>query len=166
MYSKPLTSLLFVLLATISSHSSAVVSTQTAAPDFTLKSNQGSNMRLNELQGEVVMINFWASWCGPCRKEMPLLNSLYEKYQDLGFTILGVNVEADATKANKIISDLGVNFPILYDNNSDVSKKYGVDSMPATVVVDRDGKVRYVHRGYKSGDEEKYRDVIKALVRE
>ena len=73
------------------------------APNFTLKSNSGKNIKLSELRGQVVLINFWASWCGPCRQEMPELNKLYSKYKKLGFTILGVNVEENNTEALKII---------------------------------------------------------------
>ena len=73
------------------------------APDFTLKSRSGENIKLSELRGEVVMINFWASWCAPCRQEMPLLEELYKKYSDLGFTLLAVNVEEDSSKAGILL---------------------------------------------------------------
>ena len=137
-----------------------------AAPDFTLKSNQGDNVRLAEQRGQVVMLNFWASWCAPCRKEMPLLDELHQRYESAGFVLYGVNVEPDATAGDKLIKDLGVGFPILYDPESRASKAYDIDAMPTTVVIDRDGLVRYVNRGYRSGDEEKYRAQVKELIRE
>jgi peroxiredoxin len=137
-----------------------------AAPDFTLKSHSGENLRLSEFRGEVVMINFWASWCGPCRQEMPLLEELYSQYQPLGFTILGVNVEEDSSKAKQLLKEIPVNFPVLFDNNSDVSKLYNVVAMPSTVLVDRDGNIRYLHKGYKPGYEEAYQQQVRALVRE
>jgi len=136
------------------------------APDFTLKSNDGANLRLSEFRGEVVMINFWASWCGPCRQEMPLLDELYTQYQPLGFTILGVNVEQDSTQAKRMLKDIPVNFPVLFDNQSEVSKLYKVVAMPSTVLVDRDGNVRYLHQGYKPGFEEAYQQQVRALIRE
>ncbi len=136
------------------------------APDFTLKSDDGSNLRLSEFRGEVVMINFWASWCAPCRQEMPLLDELYTQYQPLGFTILGVNVEEDSTKARKLLKDLPVNFPVLFDNRSEVSKLYNVVAMPSTVLVDRDGNIRYLHQGYKPGYEESYQQQVRELIRE
>ena len=139
---------------------------QGTAPDFTLKSNSGENLRLSELRGEVVMINFWASWCGPCRQEMPLLEQLYSEYQPLGFTILGVNVEEDSSKAKALLSDIPVSFPVLFDTQSQVSKLYDVVAMPSTVLVDRDGNVRYLHHGYKPGYEQTYQEQVRALIRE
>ncbi len=136
------------------------------APDFTLKSESGSNLRLSEFRGEVVMINFWASWCAPCRQEMPLLDELYTQYQPMGFTILGVNVEEDSTQAKQMLKNIPVNFPVLFDNASDVSKLYNVVAMPSTVLVDRDGNIRYLHQGYKPGYEESYQQQVRELIRE
>jgi thiol-disulfide isomerase/thioredoxin len=136
------------------------------APNFTLKSLGGKNLKLSEMTGNVVLINFWASWCGPCREEMPLLNALHKKYAPLGFTVLGVNVEEDLDGAINFLGHVPVDFPILLDNTNKVSKQYKVVAMPTTVVVDRDGNMRYLHEGYKLGDEKKYRQMIKKLVRE
>jgi peroxiredoxin len=136
------------------------------APDFTLKSRSGENIKLSEYRGDVVMINFWASWCAPCRQEMPLLEEMYKKYSDLGFVLLGVNVEEDSTKASELLRDVAVTFPVLYDNKNDVSKLYKVVAMPSTVLVDRDGKMRYLHRGYLPGYENEYVKQIKELIRE
>ena len=137
-----------------------------AAPDFTLKAHSGPNKRLKELRGDVVMINFWASWCGPCRQEMPILNDLYKRYRRAGFTILGVNVEANTSDAKRYLKEVPVTFPILHDTQSEVSKMYDVDAMPTTVMVDRNGNMRYLHRGYKPGYEDDYREQIKELIRE
>ncbi len=136
------------------------------APNFTLKSLGGKNLKLSEMAGNVVLINFWASWCGPCREEMPLLNDLHKKYEPLGFTVLGVNVEEDARNARGFLKNFPVDFPVLLDSKNQVSKKYNVIAMPTTVVVDRDGNMRFLHKGYKPGDEEKYRKMVKKLVRE
>ncbi len=136
------------------------------APNFTLKSLSGKNLKLSEMAGNVVMINFWASWCGPCREEMPLLNALHNKYEPLGFTVLGVNVEEQTDNARGFLKDFPVDFPVLLDNMNQVSKLYKVIAMPTTVIVDRDGNMRFLHKGYKSGDEKKYRKMVKKLVRE
>lgn len=136
------------------------------APQFTLAARSGSSVSLAQYKGQVVMLNFWASWCGPCRQEMPLLESIYKKYNRLGFTLIGVNVEPDSNAANDWLKQTPVSFPILYDKESKVSKMYDVAGMPSTVIIDRSGKVRVLHRGYKPGDENEYLDSIRTLVRE
>jgi peroxiredoxin len=137
-----------------------------SAPAFTLAARGGHDVTLAQYHGQVVMINFWASWCGPCRQEMPLLESIYKKYNKLGFTLLGVTVEPDSKAADDWLRDTPVSFPILYDKDSKVSKLYDVAGMPSTVIIDRSGKLRKIHRGYKPGDENEYLDSIRALVRE
>lgn len=136
------------------------------APDFALKSSTGENLRLSEYRGDVVMINFWATWCGPCRQEMPLLDELYSRYERVGFNLLGVNIDDDSRRAMQMIEELGVNFPVLFDARKEVSKLYEVEAMPVTVLVDREGNVRYVHHGYKPGYEDKYLDQVRSLLRE
>ncbi len=136
------------------------------APDFTLPANSGENLRLAELRGNVVMLNFWASWCGPCRQEMPLLDAMSQRYSAAGFTLLGIDVEEDNTDALKIIKDLKISYPILFDTENKVSKLYSVETMPTTVMVDKKGQIRYVNHGYKPGDENKYRDQIRELIKE
>ena len=137
-----------------------------AAPQFSLAARGGQNVSLAQYKGQVVMLNFWASWCGPCRQEMPLLESIYKKYHRLGFTMIGVNVEPDSNAANEWLKQTPVSFPILYDKDSKVSRMYDVAGMPSTVIIDRAGKVRVLHRGYKPGDENEYLDSIRTLVRE
>lgn len=136
------------------------------APDFALKSSTGENLRLSEFRGDVVLINFWATWCGPCRQEMPLLDQLYTRYERVGFSLLGVNIDDDSARAMEMIKELGVSFPVLFDARKEVSQLYNVDAMPVTVLVDREGTVRYVHKGYKPGYEEMYLDQIRSLLRE
>lgn len=155
---------LFCVLAATSIASSGLEGQ--AAPDFALKSASGENLRLSEYRGDVVMINFWATWCGPCRQEMPLLDELYSRYGRVGFSLLGVNIDDNSSKAMDMASELGVSFPVLFDSRKEVSKLYEVDAMPVTVLIDREGTVRYVHHGYKPGYEDKYLDQIRSLLRE
>ena len=136
------------------------------APDFALKSSTGENLRLSEFRGDVVRVNFWATWCGPCRQEMPLLDELYNRYQRVGFNLLGVNIDDDSRRAMAMVEELGVNFPVLFDASKKVSELYEVEAMPVTVIIDRQGTVRYVHHGYKPGYEDKYLDQIRSLLRE
>ncbi|MFQ5547911.1 MAG: TlpA disulfide reductase family protein [Woeseia sp.] len=136
------------------------------APDFVLKSATGENLRLREYRGDVVMINFWATWCGPCRQEMPLLDELYGRYRRVGFRLLGVNIDDDSRRAMAMADELGVTFPVLFDEDKQVSKLYQVEAMPMTLLLDREGTVRHVHHGYKPGYEQKYLNEIRALLRE
>lgn len=137
-----------------------------AAPDFTLKAQGGGNLRLSEHRGEVILLNFWASWCGPCRQEMPLLDALHQRYGELGFSVLGVNVDKEPAKAAQLLRDIPVNFPVLLDDQGSVSASYDVSAMPTTILIDRDGNMRYLHRGFKPGYEDTYEQQIKELVRE
>jgi thiol-disulfide isomerase/thioredoxin len=136
------------------------------APDFTLKSSSGVNLKLSELRGQVVLINFWASWCGPCRKEMPLLDQLYQQYKPLGFTVLGVNVEEDQKQAHSLLNKVPVSFPVVFDGTNSVSKLYNVIAMPTTVIVDRNGNMRYLHKGYLPGYEATYQQQVRTLLTE
>ena len=146
----------------------AAASNSTApAPDFRLPTLGGKQLSLGDLKGQVVMIYFWATWCGPCRQEMPLLEGIYKKYKPMGFTMVGVNVEPDSKAAEQWLAKQGpVSFPIAFDTDSKVSKLYKVTGMPNSVIIDRKGNVRLLHRGYKPGDENTYLDQIRMLVKE
>ncbi len=136
------------------------------APDFTLQSRSGESVSLSDFAGDVVMINFWASWCAPCLQEMPHLEALHNRYRSLGFTLLGVNVEDDPRAAERWLAERPVSFEILYDRQNDVSKQFEVIAMPTTVLVDRQGNQRFIHHGYLPGYEDKYQTQVRALLRE
>jgi peroxiredoxin len=136
------------------------------APDFTLHAADGRNVRLEELRGQVVLVNFWATWCGPCRAEMPRLNELYGKYRKSGVVLLGINIDDDPATALATAQKLNVSFPVLLDTDKKVSKLYDLSTMPSTVVIDRDGKVRLLHRGYREGTEAEYEQAIRGLLKE
>jgi thiol-disulfide isomerase/thioredoxin len=139
---------------------------QGVAPDFSLDGVSCTKTSLNQLKGQVVMINFWATWCGPCQQEMPLLDEMYRKYRAAGFTLLGVNVDKEAPAVRELLARKPVSFPVLLDPANQVSRAYRVNAMPSTVLVDRKGEVRYIHKGYKAGDENEYLDHIRSLIRE
>lgn len=136
------------------------------APSFTLESRSGETVSLADLEGDVVMINFWATWCGPCREEMPHLEALHQRYKDLGFTLLGINVEDDRKGVERYLGETPVSFDVLYDPANKVSEMYDVIAMPSTVMVDRNGNMRYIHHGYQSGYEHEYQRQIRELLRE
>ena len=109
------------------------------APGFTLASRGGEQVSLGSHKGDVVMVNFWATWCVPCRQEMPHLQALYERYNSLGFELLAVNVEDNPAGAAKWLEETPVTFPVLFDPKNETSKLYKVTAMPTTVLIARDG---------------------------
>ena len=136
------------------------------APAFQLNSNTGKPLALADFKGQIVLLNFWATWCGPCRQEMPILEQLNRQYHGKGVTLLGINVEPDSAAAVDWLKATPVSFPILFDVDSKVSSLYEVAGMPNTVIVDRKGVVRYIHRGYSAGAENDYLNQIRGLIRE
>jgi peroxiredoxin len=154
------------LLAAAPACQAAMPPPGSVAPDFTLKSNSGKNLKLSEFRGQVVMINFWATWCAPCRQEMPLLNHIYEQYHKTGFTLLGVNIDDKPESAKALAQQLGISFPVLFDTDKQISHRYDVDAMPSTVLIDRSGKVRYLHRGYRAGYETSYDTQVRELLKQ
>lgn len=134
------------------------------APDITLKSTTGQNIRLADYKGKVVMVNFWASWCGPCRQEMPLLEKMHKDYKDAGFVLLGVNVDAEAADRDKFLAETPVTFPVLDDSENTATEVFGVEAMPSSYFVDKNGNLAHLHKGYKPGEEAAYIAVIKKLL--
>lgn len=156
---------LITAAALLLSAAASAVEVGRPAPDFTLPSATGANLRLSEQLGQVVMINFWASWCGPCRQEMPMLGALADEYGELGFQLFGVNLDANPAAAQKLMRELGVDYPLLLDRNNRVADLYSVSAMPATVLVDKDGLVSQVFLGYRPEYDQKYADAVRELLR-
>lgn len=136
------------------------------APDFTVKSLSGKNIKLSELRGHVVVINFWATWCTPCKKELPFFNQLYGKYKSLGLEILGVNIDKKSSEAEGMSSALGLTFPVLLDPDGKVSGLYRIRSMPTTYLVAKDGTVRHIHWGFGPSEPDRYETEIRSLLKE
>jgi peroxiredoxin len=160
--------LALTVLTAVATMTAAAATLQTGAPApaFQLNSNAGKPLALADFRGQIVLLNFWASWCGPCRQEMPILEQLNRQYHGKGVTLLGVNVEPDSAAAVAWLKATPVTFPILFDTESKVSSLYEVAGMPNTVIIDRKGLVRYIHRGYSAGAENDYLNQIRALIRE
>jgi peroxiredoxin len=159
-------SLMAVALLAAAGAARAKAASNAPAPDFTLRQIDGPNLRLGEQRGRVVMVNFWATWCGPCRVELPHLARLHDKYRGSGFLLLGVNIDEDSNAAKALASKMGLTFPVLLDSKKEVVGSYDLNAMPATVLIDRDGRVRHLHRGYKDGVEQVYEQQVRALLKE
>ena len=157
-----------IALAAVFASAALAASSSAPAPGFTLSGRGGKTIDLNQFKGQVVMINFWATWCSPCRQEMPLLEDIYKKYKPMGFTLIGVNVEPASGDPEGWLSKLPkpVTFPVAFDVDSKVSKLYNVAGMPTTVFIDRKGNVREIHKSYRPGDENLYLTQIRTLLKE
>lgn len=136
------------------------------APDFTLKRSTGGNVKLSELRGRVVLVNFWATWCTPCKEELPFFNTLYRRYQNLGLEVLGVNIDKASSQAAQMSTALGLTFPVLLDPSGKTSTLYQIRTMPTTYVVAKDGTLRHVHWGFGPTEPARYESEIRALLKE
>lgn len=135
------------------------------APQFTLQSFDGKKVSLKDLKGQIVMVNFWASWCGPCRQEMPLLDEIYKKYKKVGFTLVGINLDEDKSDALGFMKKVPVSFPILHDPEGKVADAYKNQAMPSSYFIDAKGNLAYLHRGYRPGEEKEYEKAIMRLMK-
>jgi peroxiredoxin len=117
------------------------------APGFTSISASGEVISLSGFQGRPVLLNFWATWCGPCRVEMPAFQVQYEKYMDDGFVILAVNNSESASDVMSFKDELGLTFPLVLDEQGGIQEQYGIFSYPSTFILDADGVITYRHFG-------------------
>ncbi len=152
------------LLAVAGSVSAATQLLGAEAPDFVLTSLSGENLRLSEYRGEVVMLSFWASWCGECRAQLEQLGAVRDRYQDAGVELLAVSLDQTARQAEA--STAATAFPVLHDAGGEVGRMYDVSKMPVMVLIDRGGVVREVFEGFRRGNEEQYLERVQALLRE
>jgi thiol-disulfide isomerase/thioredoxin len=123
------------------------------APQFTLPTlQQGEAVSLEKYKGKVVYLDFWASWCAPCRTSFPLLNELHQKLKDKGFEVLAVNQDEDEAKAKKFLEEIPVSFTVVRDATGEWSDKYVVESMPTSFLIDQQGVIQNIHHGFVSDD--------------
>lgn len=137
-----------------------------SAPDFALKSTAGPNLRLSEYRGEVVMLAFWASWCGECRALLQSFNTLHDSYATIGFRLLSINLDPQMAQARETASSLDLNFPVLHDVRGAIGELYSVEDVPTVVFIDRDGRIREVVEGFSRSNQDYYTDRLRALLRE
>ena len=152
------------LLAVAGTVSAATQLLGSEAPDFVLKSVAGKNLRLSEYRGEVVMLSFWATWCGDCRAQLEQLGAMRDRYQDAGVELLAVSLDQTARQAGESMGDAG--YPVLHDAGGEVGRMYDVTKMPVMVLIDRGGVVREVFEGFRRGSETQYLERVQALLRE
>ena len=133
------------------------------APDFALKDADGRTVRLSDYRGKVVLLDFWATWCDPCRYEIPWFMEMERKRKDRGFAVLGVSMDDDGWEAVKpFIAELGVNYRVLVGNDEIAQLYGGVDALPTTFLIDREGKIAFVHVGL--GNRRDFEDGVEQLL--
>ncbi len=134
------------------------------APDFLLKDLGGKPFRLSDYRGKVILLNFWATWCPPCREEMKSLDSLYKKFKNNNLIIFAVSLDRTPEKAKSFIKELSPSFPVVYDYNAMVSKKYNVFSIPTTFLIDRKGRIVDIFFGEQNWTSKKLIQKIEGLL--
>jgi len=147
--------MLYLTLFTSPEHKPSGLSKGKPAPDFTLKTLDGKKISLSDLKGKVVLVNFWATWCPPCREEMPLFERVYRKYKDKGFEILAISTDSSVDPIKKFVKEFKVSFPVLLDDGK-VSNLYSIQGLPTSFLIDREGKVVKVRLG-------KYKEIERDL---
>ena len=136
------------------------------APDFTLDTMDGGTITLSDLRGQAVLVNFWATWCPPCRAEMPAIQRVYERFRNQGFTVLAVDLQESDRQVAAFSSSLGLTFPILMDRDGSVFNGYRVKALPSTFFVDRQGQIRDVAVGGPMAEPFIESQVMELLARE
>ena len=136
------------------------------APEIGLKDLAGHAVSLAELKGRVVVVDFWASWCAPCREELPVLEALYRKYREQGLVIVGVGLDKDPKNLTKFLRASPLTFTVVHDAAGAVADRYSPPKMPSSYLIDRKGIVRHVHAGFRAADKAAIERELKALLAE
>ncbi len=147
-------------------HSLTRLPTPIPAPDFTLEDMDGERHTLSKLRGKVVMVNFWATWCPPCREEIPSMEAVYQDLREQGFVVLAINQWETPDHVFSYMGQLEVypGFPILFDRDSSVSDAFGVKGLPTTVLIDKQGRVVYRAVGGRNFNHPEVRALIRELI--
>ena len=134
------------------------------ASDFTLQTLEGNTVSLASLKGKVVLLDFWATWCGPCRETIPHLVSLHMEYHDKGLVVLGMNMDrGDLDVIHRFVKSMGIPYPILL-TTEEVARSYGVDALPTTVLIDREGTIRKKVVGFSSTITKQVAEAVRELL--
>jgi thiol-disulfide isomerase/thioredoxin len=132
-----------------------------------LSSLEGSPVSsMQQLNGKVVLVDFWASWCAPCRKSFPWLNTMHQQYADAGLLVLAVNEDSERSEANRFLQQVPAQFAVLYDLNGALAEQYQLPGMPSSFLIDKRGQIRYRHIGFKQADSGDYEEKIRQLLAE
>jgi peroxiredoxin len=133
------------------------------APEFNLTARKGQSANLGAYAGHVVLVDFWATWCEPCRLSFPQYQALSSRHgKDL--VVLGISEDDEDAGIDRFIEETGASFPVAWDGDKSLAQRYHISSMPTLFIIDKNGLVRYVHAGFRAGDESSIDNAIKSLM--
>ena len=161
--------LLLLLLVVPDPAAASTLQAGTTAPPVDLPNlprQEGKATSLESLRGKVVYLDFFASWCGPCRISLPRLNDIRNEFADQGFEVLAVNVDEFEEDALAFLEEIPVDYPVVWDPSGDSPREFGILGMPTAYLVDREGVVRHVHQGFRKSDTEKIRAMVVEMLAE
>lgn len=155
------------LILALNTSSAFAVSAGDKAPDFEIPRLESQGMiSLKQYRGKVVYVDFWASWCGPCRQSLPALNDIRKEFRKKGFEVIAINLDEERDDAMEFLKEFPVAYPTARDTSGEVPEAYGLVGMPTAYLVDRKGKVQLVHEGFKKSDTEELKQKINTLLKQ
>lgn len=157
---------LLTLLVLVLSPQAMALDIGAATPNLAALASDGRLLSLGQFRGQVVYVDFWASWCAPCAEAMPVLDALHQRYHDKGFTVLGVNVDTEQKSAQRMVDHLAPKFPIVFDPQGKWPEAFGLRDMPTSYLVDANGVIRYINKGYRARDAKQIEAAIRAALGE
>ena len=152
------------LLFQISVRHAFALDTGDQAVDFTLQSQDGTSVSLSSLKGEVIYLDFWASWCGPCQQSFPFMKALQDSFGSRGVKVIAVNLDNDSEQALEFLKKQVPNFTVLFDSEGKVAEHYDLSTMPASFLIDRNGNVARAFSGFRSSDKAEIEAAINKLI--
>ena len=155
---------LLAAFATFTALPAAAVQAGEAAPEVVLVDAAGKSVPLSSLRGRTVYLDFWASWCGPCRQSFPWMNALHQKYGAAGLTVVALNVDQKRDAADRFLRDLPAQFRIAYDAQGAAPRAFGIKAMPTSILIDPAGMVTLIHDGFRDEDKAELEDKIRAAL--
>jgi len=162
-YNKPLVFVHFFAFCLLLLNASTVLAND-PAPSFNFKGLDNSNIKISDFKGDVVYVDFWATWCPPCRKSFPWMESMQQKYKDLGFKIIAVSLDTKREVIDDFIKKMNPHFTIAHDPSGDSASAYKVQGMPSSYIIDRKGNIYKRHIGFNDSDKPRLESEIKKLL--